>query len=122
MPKKVMTFTVISDMTADANWRWKAEGDCTLIHVSANSSNAYAAGITIGTSEDADEFMTKKSVGVSNTPAEFDWDDFATYSNKAYPRIEKGDIVIVDVDYNYNAGGGAQASANLTVILTFLEG
>ena len=117
-----MTFNAIGTMAADCNWRWKAPIDCTLIHVSSVVSNAAPAGINIGTSDDTDEFLVKANVGASNAPAEYDFNDFVTYANKAYPRIEKGDTMVVEIDYDFNGGGGASASANLTVVLTFIAG
>jgi hypothetical protein len=107
---------------ADLDIRFTAPSNCTLVHVSAVGSNAYAAGLTIGTSDSAAEFMAKSSIGVSGTPVEFGFDDFATYASKAYPRIEDGDIVIFALDYNYNNGGSANASADVTIVATFLEG
>ena len=120
--KFVQTWHVPGTLSADLNIRYTAPSNCTLIHVSAVGSNAYAAGLTIGTSASAAEFMAKSSIGVSNTPVEFDFDNFATYTNKAYPRIEDGDVVIFAVDYNYNGGGSANASADVTIVATFLEG
>ena len=120
--KFVMSWHVAGTLAADLNIRFKAPSNCTLVHVSAVGSNSKPAGLTIGTSDDADEFLTKKAIGASNVPNEFDFDDFATYANKAYPRIEDGDVVILALDYDYNGGGSASASADVTIVATFLEG
>jgi hypothetical protein len=121
-----LSFHVPGSLAADLDIKWTAPFDCTLLHVSAVSSDADAAGLEIGDSADADEYLTKASCGVSGTPVEFDGDDFVDTSgnthNRYYPRIVKGTIIAIAVDYNYNGGGGASASADLTIVLTFAEG
>ena len=111
---------------ANLDIRWIAPCDCTLVHVSACQSDADAAGIEVGDSSDQDEYLTKKSVGVSGTPLEWDGDDFVDTSGdthtRYYPRIVDGTIVRVLVDYDYNAGAGSGAASDVTVVLTFLEG
>jgi hypothetical protein len=96
------------------------------VHVSAVCSDANPFGINIGTSADTDGFLTKQSSGYSNTPAEFDRDDFAgallTYAGDEYPRFSDGDIIVIEVDYNYNGGGSGAACDDATIVLTFQEG
>ena len=124
--KFVMAFHVQGTLGGDQNIRWTVPSDCQLVHVSADNSSAYKFGINIGTSADVDGFLVKSSSGASNTPAEFDRDDFTgallTYPGDEYPRLEDGDIVVIQVDKDYNDGGGAQDSANSTIVLTFQEG
>ena len=119
-------YHVPGTLTADTNIRFTAPCDCSLIHVSAVNSTAYAAGLTIGDSDDADEYLTKSSIGVSNTPVEFDGNDFVDTAgdthSRYYPRIADGTVVVIAVDFNYNGGGSANASADLTLVLTFVEG
>jgi hypothetical protein len=119
-------YHVSGALGADLNIRFTAPFDCTLLHVSAVNSTAYAAGLTIGDSSDADEYLTKSNIGVSNTPVEFDGDDFVDTSGNThhlyYPRIADGTVVVIALDYNYNGGGSAQASADVTIVLTFAEG
>ena len=111
---------------ADVDIKFTMPTDAQLLHVSAVNSTAYAAGITIGNSDDADEYLTKSNVGVSGTPAEFDGDDFVDSDGDShtlyYPHISDGTVVTIAVDYNYNGGGNANASADVTIVLTFAEG
>ena len=99
---------------------------CTLIHVSAVSSNTEAGGLTIGTSADADGFLTKCSIGISNTPVEKEFGDFdgalLTEPGREPPRLSDGDVLVLALDFNYNGGGSADASADVTIVLTFVEG
>jgi hypothetical protein len=121
-----LTYHVPGSLSADLAIYWTAPFDCTLLHVSAVGSNAYAAGLTIGDSSDADEYLTKSSIGVSGTPVEFDGDDFVDTAGNThthyYPRIADGTVVAIALDYNYNGGGSANASADVTLVLTLAEG
>ena len=120
------SYHVPGTLTADITIIFTAPCDCTLLHVSAVNSTAYAAGLEIGDSDDADEYLTKSSIGVSSTPVEFDGDDFVDTSGNThtryYPRIADGTVVKLTLDYNYNGGGSANASADYTIVLTFAEG
>jgi hypothetical protein len=117
--KFVQAFHVPGELGADLNIRWTAPSDCTLVHVSAVSSDADAAGLTIGTSVTAAAYLAKCSAGVSNTPVEKARTDFV---GTQYPQISDGDIVAIAVDYNYAGGGSASASSDVTIVLTFQEG
>jgi hypothetical protein len=88
------------------------------------NSTAYAAGLTVGTSADADGYLEKYSIGVSNTPVQKEaFSDFSgALSDSQYPRISDGDVLVLALDFNYNGGGAAQASADVTIVLTFAEG
>ena len=119
-------YHVTGELGADVAIRFTAPCDCTLLHVSAVVSDANAAGLTIGDSSDADEYLTLSSTGVSGTPVEFDGDDFVDTSGdthtRFYPRIADGTVVVITVDYNYNGGGAAAACEDLTLVLTLAEG
>lgn len=121
-----VAFHVTGTLGADLNIRWIVPCGCTLVHVSAVNSTAYAAGLEIGDGSDQDEHLTKSDIGVSNTPAEFDGNDFVDSSgdthNRYYPHMDDGDTVQLTLDYNYNGGGSANASADVTIVLTFQEG
>lgn len=110
-------------LTADLNIRFTIPSPCTLVHVSFGNSAASDATIDIGTSADTDGYLDGGDVGDSNTPAEFDLDDFTgaliTDSGNEYPRLADGDIMVVIVDYD---GASGTAAANATIVLTFLEG
>jgi len=124
--KFTMSFHVAGTLAADLNIRFTVPSPCQLVHVSAVASDANAFGINIGDSADTDEYLTKQSSGVSNTPAEFDGDDFVDADGVAhtlyYPHIADGTVVVIEVDFNYNGGGSAAASDDPTIVLTFLEG
>ena len=119
-------YHVSGTLGADMAITFTAPFDMTLLHVSAVGSNTKAAGLTIGDSDDADEYLTKSNIGVSGTPVEFDGNDFVDTSGNShgryYPRIVDGTVVVISVDYNYNGGGSASASADVTLVLTFAKG
>jgi hypothetical protein len=117
-------FHVPGTLSADLNIRFKAPTDCQLVHVSAVGSNGYAAGLEVGDATDADGYLTKYSIGVSNTPVEKEAiSDFSgALAGSQYPRISDGDVVALTLDYDYNGGGAANASADVTIVLTFVEG
>ena len=116
-------FHVPGTLSADINIRFTAPSDCSLVHVSAVASNASNALITIGDSDDADEYLTSSDVGDSNVPAEFDGNDFVDTSgvthDRYYPRIADGKVVCIAVDHDGDSG---TAAADLTIVLTFVEG
>jgi hypothetical protein len=122
----VVSFHVPGALGADLSIEWTAPCDCQLLHVSACNSTAYAAGLEIGDSSDADEYLTKSDIGVSGTPAEFGGDDFVDSDGDThtcyYPHITAGTVICIDLDYNYAGGGSANASADVTLVLTFAEG
>jgi hypothetical protein len=109
-------FHIPGTLSADIDIRYTAPMDCTLIHASAVASNDSDATLKIGTSDDDDEFLTAAVIGDSNTPVEFEQDDFV---GDQYPRIEDGDVVIITVDYD---GSSGTAADDLTLLLTFAEG
>lgn len=121
-----VSFHVAGTLSADLNIRWTAPCDCTLLYVSAVSSDANAFGINVGLSSDTDEFIQKSDAGVSNTPVEFGSADFydsdGVQPGVYYPRISDGDILVIEVDFNYNGGGAGAASDDPTIVLTFAEG
>jgi hypothetical protein len=106
-------------LAADLDYRFKLDRDCTLVHVSAVSSNAAAGGLQLGTSAQANAFLIKSSTGVSQVPVEFKRTSFV---GSEYPRLSAGTIFVANLDYDYNGGGSAVASANVTIVLTFAEG
>jgi hypothetical protein len=119
-------FHVPGQLSANLDIRFTVPSGCQLVHVSAVQSDADACGIEIGNSDDADEYLTKFSCGVSGTPAEKDGDDFVDSDgnthNCYYPAISDGTVVTIAVDYDYNDGGGSGAASDVTIVLTFVEG
>jgi hypothetical protein len=118
----LVPFHVAGTLAANVTFYFTAPFDMQLIHAQAVASNASNALITIGTSSDADGYLTSKDVGDSAVPGEWDRDDFAgalVSPTQQYPHIADGTIVEVFVDYDGASGTAAQ---NLTVVLTFTEG
>ncbi len=100
-------------LSADINIRFAVPCDCQLLHVSASQSDANTAVLDIGPSDDPDGYLDNKNVGVSDTPAEFDRDDFV---GEQHPHIAKGTVVVVTItDHDSH-------SDDVTVVLTFAEG
>jgi len=117
--KFVQAFHVPGTLSADVNIRWTVPSDCQLVHVSAVCSDANPFGINIGDSSDTDAYLEKASSGYSDSPVEFDRDDFV---GDQYPHITDGTVVVIEVDYNYNGGGSGSACDDATIVLTFQEG
>jgi len=109
-------FHIPGTLTADINIRYTAPMPCTLLHVSAVASNDSDATLIIGDSGDTDEHLESAVIGDSNTPVEFELDDFV---GDQYPRIADGDVVVLTLDHDGTDGTAAQ---NVTIILTFAEG
>ncbi len=118
------SFHIPGTLTADLNIRFTAPFDMTLKHVSAVGSNAYAGGLNIGLSTATAGYLAKYSIGVSDTPVEKEaFSDFAgDLAGSQFPRILDGEIVVLEVDYDYAGGGSANDCADVTIVLTFLEG
>ena len=118
------TFHVPGTLTADLAIVWTVPSDCKLVHVSAVASDANAAGLEVGTTSDANAYITKHSIGVSGTPvekqAETDFD--GAVADSKHPHIEDGTVMKLTLDFNYNGGGAAAASDDVTIVLTFQEG
>jgi hypothetical protein len=109
-------YHVPGTLNADLNIRFTAPSDCKILHVSAVASNDSDATLKIGTSSDDDEFLTASTIGDSNTPVEFEREDFV---DDEFPRIEDGDVVIFTLDHDGSSGTAAQ---NVTIVATFVEG
>jgi len=116
------TWHVPGSLGADLSIRMTMPFAAQLVHVSAVGSNAYGAGLSIGSGTDATAYMAKKTIGVSGTPVEFAYADFVDYASKRYPNIPKGGVLALALDYDYNGGGGANASANVTIVAELLIG
>ena len=123
--KFVQTFHVPGELSADLDIRWTVPSGCQRGHVSAVQSDADAAGLIIGNSDDTDEYLTTQSIGVSQAPAEFDGNDFVDPDGAShdcyYPPIAAGTVVVISVDFDYYAGAGSGAASNVTIVLTLVE-
>jgi hypothetical protein len=111
-----------SQMAADAQFYWTTPCALTLVHASLVASNAADTTVSIGTSSDADGYLTATAVGQSEVPTVKDRGDFdgALNSDTAEcPHIAAGTVLEVAVDYD---GAGGTAGQDVCVVLTFLEG
>ncbi|HEC61439.1 hypothetical protein LCGC14_0705660 [marine sediment metagenome] len=119
-----VSFHVPGTLTADLNIRFTAPFDMTLKHISAVGSNTYAGGLNVGLSSDTNGYLELYSIGVSDTPVEKEAiTDFAgALAGSQFPRILDGEIVVLELDYDYAGGGSANDCADVTIVMTFLEG
>jgi hypothetical protein len=109
-------FHVPGTLAANVDIRWTAAFDCQLVHVSAVGSNANNGILDIGPSDDTDGYLDGVSIGDSDTPIEFDRDDFV---GTQYPHIADGTIICVTLDFDGSAG---TATHDFTCVLTFEVG
>jgi hypothetical protein len=114
-------FHIAGTTAANANIRWTAPCDCTLIHVSAVGSNDGDATLIVGDSTDTNGYLTAFAIGDSNTPVEKEAvSDFSgDLAGSQYPRISDGDVLVLTLDYD---GDGGTAADDVTIVLTFAEG
>ena len=117
------TYHVAGTLAANLNIRFTAHNNMQLKHVSAVASNDSDATMTLGTSADADGFLAACVIGDSGTPVEKGLADFdgALLSDPGgeLPRISDGDVVVIGLDFD---GAAGTAAANVTIVLTLLEG
>ena len=114
--KILQTFHIPGTLAANIVPKFTAQCDLTLIHVSAVASNDSDATLIIGTSADDDAYLTSSTIGDSGVPKEFDRDDFV---GTQYPHITDGSVIVLTLDYD---GSSGTAAANVTIVLTFVEG
>ena len=99
-------FHITGTLAANVSIVWTAPFDCQLTHVSAVGSNANDGLITIGTTSDADAYLTSASIGDSNVPVEFARSSFV---GTEFPHIADGTVLAVALDFD---GAGGTATAN----------
>ena len=118
-----IAFSVQGALGADLAITFTVPSDCQLVHVSAVASNDSDALLTIGDSDDADEYLASTVIGDSDVPKEFDGADFLDTAGDAhgryYPRIVDGTVVAIALDYD---GASGTAAEDFTIVLTFAEG
>jgi hypothetical protein len=110
------TYHVPGTLAANVSMYFTAQADCQLIHVSCNGSNANNGILDIGPTSDTDGYLDAKDIGDSNTPIEYDRDDFV---GGEFPHIVKGTVVAISLDFD---GAGGTATHDFTLVLTFTEG
>ena len=109
-------FHIPGTLGADLAIVFTAPSDCQLIHSSAVASNDSDATLKIGTTSDDDAYLEAGVIGDSSVPVEKGRTDFI---GDQFPRISDGDVVKLTLDHD---GGAGTAAADVTIVLTFLEG
>lgn len=106
-------------LVANASGEFKLPFDASLIAVSISNSASTDAILDVGTSADPDGILADAACGDSNTPTEFefnDWTGALATAGTPYP-FAKGDILDWDLDYD---GSSGTAAANCSIVFTFL--
>ena len=111
-----LSFHVPGTLAADKSIVWTVPFNCQLTHVSAVGSNAHDGIVSIGSSADVDLYLDETTFGVSDTPQEFDWNDFI---GGQFPHIAKGTVVAITLDFN---GAAGTACHDFSIVLTFTVG
>ena len=116
-----VAFHVPGTLAADLSIVWTAPFACQLVHVSAVGSNANNGLLTIGTTTDADGYVTSISIGDSDVPVEIEgitgFD--GALAGSQYPHIADGTVLTAVLDYD---GAAGTATDDFTLVLTFTEG
>ena len=119
MDMHTLTFTIPGTLAANHTFTLTMPRPAQILSVSAVNTSANAGKIQIGTSADANGFLTDQDFGVSGTPAEYDKADFdgALLDNpgQELPALEDGDILSLTVTDH------GSHMANVCVVL-FLAG
>lgn len=111
-----ISYYIPGTLTANHVLEFAAPTDCQLIHAQAHGSNANDATLSMGYSGAAAAYMAAKAIGDSDTPAEWERDDFV---GGQFPHILKGTVVTLTLDYD---GASGTAVQNAQILLTFSQG
>ena len=116
-----MAFHIPGTLAADVYIKFVMPVDAQLVHVQSVATNANDATLTVGTSADADGYLTAHTIGDSSVPVEKEaiTDFSGALADSQYPHIANGTVVAVTLDQDGSAGTAAQ---NVTIVLTFTEG
>ena len=113
----VIPFHVPGTLGANIVITWTACFDGRVKHISAVGSNANNGLLIFGISTNTDSILASASIGDSNTPVEFDVDNWAT--TNATGAFSKGEILVATLDYD---GAGGTATDDFTLVITVLDG
>jgi hypothetical protein len=113
----IWSFHVPGTLAANVDVRFAVPVDCRVVHVSAVASNDSDATMTFGVSGDTDSILAATTIGDNAVPAVFDRDSWAAANETA--ELVKGDTAVLTVDFD---GSSGTAAADLTVVVTALEG
>ena len=110
------TYYLPGALTADLDIRFIAHTNIALLHVSAGALNDTPAKLSIGNGDDPHAYLNAASIGALGAPVQCHRTDFV---NEQFPRIQKGESVILYLDHDGSAGTPAE---DVTLVLTFAEG
>jgi hypothetical protein len=116
--KFTQAFHIPGTLAADIAIVFTAPSDCQLVHSSAVASNDSDATLKIGTTSSDAAYLAAGVIGDSNVPVEKERTDFV---DSQFPRISDGDGDIVKVSLDHDGAAGT-AAADVTIVLTFVEG
>jgi hypothetical protein len=116
-----VAFHIPGTLAANIDIKWTAPFDCQLTHVGAVGSNANDATLEVGSSADANGYITSFAIGDSGVPVEKELiTDFdGALADSQFPHITDGTIIALALDFD---GAAGTAAANVTIVLTFTEG
>lgn len=118
-----MRFTYVfhwhGTMAADGKFYFKLPCPASLVHISWGNDTTSTAGLTLGTSDDADGILLDGACGASDVPAVFEASGFtgALCDQVSPPHFAKGTIITGAIDHD-----DTTAAINATLVLTFTEG
>jgi hypothetical protein len=110
------TYHVPGTLTADLEIIFTTHANMTLLHVSMVCTNAANTTVAIGTTSSAATYMAAAQVGQSDVPVTKTRTDF---EGDQYPNLPAGTVAKLTVDHD---GATGTAGADLTIVLTFVEG
>jgi hypothetical protein len=116
-------------LAANATGMFAVPCDCSLVEVSFCNTGASDAILDVGAAADPDGFISDMTVGDSEVPNVFTYDEFngelitaaqdVNNPTISPPHLTKGTVVEWLLDFD---GAGGNAAANASILMTFLEG
>lgn len=113
----LLPFHVPGTLTANIVITFVLPFDCRVKHLGACASNDSDATLIMGLSTDTDSILAAAVIGDSSVPVEKNQSNFA--STNPTGKLSKGEILVITVDFD---GAAGTAAADLTILLTLLEG
>ena len=113
----LQTIHIPGTLAANVAAVFTAPCSLTLVSVQAVGSNANDGKLEVGTTADTDAYLLSTAIGDSNVPVEVN--TRAGFVGGEFPHIAKGTVVEVLLDFD---GASGTAAANVTIVLTYVEG
>lgn len=113
----LQTIHIPGTLAANITPIFTAPCDMTLVSVQAVGTNANDATLSVGTTSSAAAYLAAFAIGDSSVPVQKALrSDFV---GGEFPNITKGTVVQYTLDFD---GAGGTAAANVTIVVTYLEG